>query len=49
MQVEDIHLTVTTSIGIAYYRDELDADELIHNADQAMCRAKKAGRNRMGK
>jgi diguanylate cyclase (GGDEF)-like protein/PAS domain S-box-containing protein len=49
MQVEDIHLTVTTSIGIAYYRDELDADELIHNADQAMYRAKKAGRNRMGK
>ena len=49
MQIEDIHLTVTTSIGIAYYQDELDADELIHHADQAMYRAKKAGRNRMGR
>ncbi len=49
MQVEDIHLTVTTSIGIAYYQDELDAEQLIHNADQAMYRAKKAGRNCMGK
>lgn len=49
MQIEDIHLTVTTSIGIAYYQDELDADELVNNADQAMYRAKKAGRHRMGR
>lgn len=46
MQVDNIHLNVTTSIGIAYYRDGLDADQLIYDADKAMYRAKQAGRDR---
>jgi len=47
MHIDNSHLSLTTSIGIAHYKDELDADQLIHNADQAMYRAKQAGRNRI--
>lgn len=45
--IEHISLDITTSIGIAYYEEGLNADQLIHLADQAMYRAKKAGGNRM--
>jgi len=44
--VEDHHLTVSTSIGIAIYpEDGITADVLIKNADAAMYESKKAGKN----
>jgi diguanylate cyclase (GGDEF)-like protein/PAS domain S-box-containing protein len=46
MQVGDIVLQVGTSIGIAYHRTGMSADELIRCADQAMYLAKQAGGNR---
>jgi len=47
MCIGDVQLNVTTSVGIAFYcDDELDADQLINNADKALYRAKQAGRNR---
>lgn len=38
---------VTASIGIAAHNGERDLNELIHNADEAMYRAKKKGKNRV--
>ena len=39
--------TLTTSIGIAYYRGEdLDAEQLIHHADTALYQSKQGGRAR---
>jgi GGDEF domain-containing protein len=46
MRVGDIVLQVGTSIGIAYHRTGMSADELIRCADQAMYLAKQAGGNR---
>lgn len=39
-------LTVSTSIGIAFFEPGMGADELIRRADQAMYGAKRAGRDR---
>lgn len=48
MCINDNQLKITTSIGIAYYcGEEIDADELISNADHALYRAKQSGRNCM--
>jgi len=38
-------LSVSTSIGIAKHRTGMDVDQLVRAADQAMYRAKQAGRN----
>lgn len=42
------HLRVSASIGVAFYpqQDDLDADQLLRQADQAMYLAKQTGRNR---
>jgi len=48
VQVGDLALRVTASIGVAFYpqREEVDADSLLRQADQAMYQAKLAGGNR---
>ncbi len=44
--LEDHHLRVTTSIGVAVYpADGTDGLALLHSADEAMYRAKKQGKN----
>lgn len=45
MQVGETTLDVGTSIGIAYHRPGMTADEIIRSADQAMYLAKQAGGN----
>lgn len=48
MLLKEVILNVTASIGIAYYHEEvMEADQLVHHADQALYRAKLAGRNGM--
>lgn len=47
MLVDHITLDFTTSIGIAYYKEGMTAEQLVHEAEQAMYRAKKAERNRI--
>jgi diguanylate cyclase (GGDEF)-like protein len=44
---EGLELRVSASIGIAYYpqAEDLDADQLLRQADQAMYQAKQAGKN----
>ena len=46
--VDDLSLQVSASLGITFYpqADEVDADQLLRQADQAMYQAKLAGRNR---
>ncbi|MDO9224559.1 MAG: EAL domain-containing protein [Pseudomonadota bacterium] len=46
--VEGIALKVSASLGVAFYQqaDEVDADQLLRQADQAMYTAKQAGKNR---
>jgi len=48
VQVGELALSVTASIGVAFYprKDEVDADSLLRQADQAMYQAKLAGGNR---
>jgi diguanylate cyclase (GGDEF)-like protein/PAS domain S-box-containing protein len=46
MRLGGTELQVGTSIGIAYHRPGMSADEWIRCADQAMYRAKQAGGNR---
>lgn len=48
IQVDDMHLKVTTTIGIAYYQAQWDVEQLLDMADKAMYRAKQEGRNRIG-
>jgi len=48
IQVDDMHLKVTTTIGIAYYQAQWNVEQLLDMADKAMYRAKQAGRNRIG-
>ena len=45
-QLGERAVTVSTSIGIAYYRPGMPAEDLIQRADQAMYAAKHGGRNR---
>jgi len=39
--------SATVSIGLAVYDGEIDAEELLHRADQALYLAKREGRNRL--
>ncbi|MFW9617661.1 EAL domain-containing protein [Aquabacterium sp.] len=46
--VEGLSLQASASIGVTFYRghDDIDADQLLRQADQAMYQAKVAGKNR---
>lgn len=46
-RVGDLDLSVSSSIGVSFYpqADDIDADHLLRQADQAMYRAKQAGKN----
>lgn len=46
--IDDVQLKVSASLGVAFYPagEELDADQLLRHADQAMYRAKHQGKNR---
>ncbi len=48
IQVKDLEFKISASVGVAFYpqRENLDADQLIRQADQAMYQAKQAGKNR---
>ena len=48
VMVDDIELRVTASLGVTFFPqgDEVDADQLLRQADQAMYQAKLAGKNR---
>ncbi len=47
VSVQDIPIAVSASIGVSLYPlDDADADTLLRHADQAMYRAKEAGKNR---
>jgi diguanylate cyclase (GGDEF)-like protein/PAS domain S-box-containing protein len=48
VKLSDISLQVSASLGVAFYpqEQEVDADMLLRQADQAMYQAKVAGRNR---
>lgn len=46
--IDDLFLHVSASLGVTFYpqSEELDADQLLRQADQAMYQAKLAGKNR---
>ncbi len=48
VQTGDLTLQVSASIGVTFYpqEDDMDADQLLRQADQAMYQAKLAGKNR---
>ena len=48
VKFDDITLQVSASLGVTFYpqADEVDADQLLRQADQAMYQAKLAGKNR---
>ncbi|MET4000518.1 EAL domain-containing protein [Marinobacterium sp. MBR-109] len=48
VQLDDLELAVSASIGVVFYpqQESLDADQLQRQADQAMYQAKQAGKNR---
>jgi diguanylate cyclase (GGDEF)-like protein len=48
MQIGDLDLHVSASIGVSFYpqAEDIDADQLLRQADQAMYRAKLDGKNR---
>ena len=48
LTVDDIILRVSASLGVTFYpqTEEVDADQLLRQADQAMYQAKLAGKNR---
>ncbi|TVQ71285.1 MAG: EAL domain-containing protein [Oceanospirillales bacterium] len=45
--IKDRQISITASIGVSYFpqEEELDADQLIRQADQAMYQAKQTGKN----
>lgn len=47
-KIEDIFLRVSASIGVSFYpqQEDVDADTLLRQADQAMYKAKVSGKNR---
>lgn len=47
VELKGCMLNVTTSIGVTFYpSDDVDADQLLRNADNAMYEAKRTGKNR---
>ncbi len=48
VRIKGVELKVSASIGVAWYpqQDNLDADQLLRQADQAMYQAKQAGKDR---
>lgn len=48
VRVDELELQVSASIGVSFYpqREEIDADQLTRQADQAMYKAKQSGKNR---
>ncbi len=48
LSVKDLNLQVSASLGVTFYpqKQDLDADQLLRQADQAMYQAKLAGKNR---
>ncbi len=47
LTIGDVEISVSASVGVTLYpRDNSDADTLLRHADQAMYRAKEAGKNR---
>ena len=48
VNVDGLMLRVSASLGVTFYPDDedVDADQLLRRADQAMCQAKLAGKNR---
>lgn len=48
LNINNLELSVTASIGITFFpqEDDIDADQLIRQADQAMYVAKQSGKNR---
>jgi diguanylate cyclase (GGDEF)-like protein len=47
VQIGELHLKVSASIGVTFYpQSDIDADQLLRQADQAMYQAKLAGKNR---
>lgn len=45
IRVQDLEIQVSTSIGIAYFKEGMSSDQLVKAADNAMYEAKRAGRN----
>jgi diguanylate cyclase (GGDEF)-like protein/PAS domain S-box-containing protein len=47
-QIDDVELQVSASIGVTFYpqAEDVDADQLLRQADQAMYQAKQAGKSR---
>ncbi len=41
------HLQITISVGVCEYNKEMDSDEVVQKADQALYEAKRTGRNRV--
>ena len=48
MNIEGLSLQISASLGVTFYpqAEEVDADQLLRQADQAMYRAKQSGKNR---
>ena len=48
LHIDDLELQISASLGVTFYpqTEEVDADQLLRQADQAMYQAKLAGKNR---